>query len=280
MKKTSLIFVYFLGLHLMCAQENFKLRIGLNNFFSAGHYNKFGAEVVNNEYYTFKKSPLTFKTFPELTLNLLIEKKINAKNAIQVGIVLNDAVGTGYKIGTQGIILDTSTGFTEVASSYGGSEGGLASTRLYGGITREILPLTNFCDTTFKKYNVVTEIALGVNVILMPFGEPNVIVPEFSYGTFLKTGDKANIFMGTYKIDRKWGATVLGGLNFKLRKYRKEIITLSVSYEQGIWDMLGKRADIYINQYHFRELVMSRGSRLNITISRAFGYPKFLKNKK
>jgi hypothetical protein len=281
MKKSALIiFVYFLGHTLSVAQGNYKLRIGINNCFSAGHYNKWGGEVVNNEYYTFKKVPLTSKTFPELALNLFIEKKINAKNALQVGVVLNDGVGAGYKIGSQGIRLGTSTGFTEVTGSYGGSEGGLACTRVFAGFTHEFLPLSTLCDKPLKKFNVATEIVLGINVILMPYGVPYKNVVGFGYRTVLKTGDSMDVSMSSYKLERKWGATVLGGFNFKLRKYEKEIITLGVSYEQGIWSMVAGQADIYVKNYHFTEKVLSRGSRLNVTVSRAFGFPKFKKKEK
>lgn len=281
MKKTALsIFVYFLGHTLSVAQGNYKLCIGINNCFSAGHYNKHGGEVVNNEYYTFKKVPLTFKTFPELNLKLFIEKKINAKNTLLVGVVLNDGVGAGYKIGSQGIILGTSTGFTEVTNSYGGSEGGLACTRVFAGFTHEFLPLNTLCDKPLKKFNFTTEILLGINAILMPYGVPYENVVPFSYRTVLKTGDSMDVFMSTYKLERKWGATVLGGFNFKFRQHEKEIITLGVSYEQGIWAMVAEQADIYVKKYHFSQRVLSRGSRLNVTVSRAFGFPKFKKKEK
>jgi hypothetical protein len=293
LKKINIVFfLFFLGLQFSVAQEKIKFRFGINTLYDACNYGFGNYRPANNEYYTFRKIPLTglnpadrYRSWEVLrgagmSFNLSLEKKISTNNIIGFGVMLNDHIGGGYRLSAQSnaFVYGSTSTLNHVYSNFI-LEYSSFNTRRY------FITLDHHVSSFFKKQeassskekmSIKTEIHLAANLIQ--------ILPSIGFDgsqkISLKTGD--SLLITTDRLyQRKFGFSLAAGFNFKLQsKSNKEIVCIGVNYEQGFFNMGGIKVDIFTKNYDFEENIYMRGSRLNVTLSKSFGKLNFKRVKK
>jgi hypothetical protein len=292
MKTIIYLFVLlFLGQELS-AQEKVKFRVGLNSIHGACHYGFTGPNT--SPLYQFSKTPLTNFDEPvfsyqkgsglsfnrTITYNFSVEKRVSRLNLLSLGVVLNDMIdmGTSITLASNGIDFNYAPSYSHRLNETSGSY----SRRFTFAFAHQLDNLSAIKPN--KKRSLLTEISLGTNFVQYSNSSDN---STSTTTTTTSAGDTLRV-ESSYQKYRGWGITLAGGVNVKLynNDKKREIVCLSVNYEQGLisrGDIVVMQNDIYFTngpkQLHFSETVFSRGSRLNVTLSRSFNLPNFKKKK-
>jgi hypothetical protein len=292
-----LIFLFFLGLQNSVAQEKIKFRFGINSCHDASHYTD--DYIAANNYFSLRKVPLSnFNTVPFTYSKVLgltvyrnfsylfsIEKKISSQNIISLNVLLNDGLSIAFSETFPEYTPSISLNNQILGASLFQAE--RISARRYGITLHHQLNCISECTATVskRKIRLTSELLIGSNIIqTIPSG-----ILSYQIAGLTANGDTISIVNSVTNTNKKFGVTLIGGFNFKLQNSftKKEWLCLSISYEQGLFyrDLAVMQMDVTVatvmkQNFNYSQHIFSRGSRLNVTLSKSFGKSNFKRVKK
>jgi hypothetical protein len=285
------------------AQEKIKLRIGFNTVRYSACRNQDGAGTTNTTpYYQFKTYGYTpFDKYPlqgyhnildyllgeSASLHFSLEKKLRNNNMVQIGILLRDNLTVNYSMSILGAAYSSTPSSTTSVFANNSSGGySINARRYFIALERPVSAIIRISpereEAKKKRTHITTSFRVALNVIEK--------VPT-SLNTYISFGNPVTYTGDTLIIDervmyskqegfRRAGATLQCGLSFKLEtKKEKELFCINLSYEQGFFTLMGKEVTVSVKNYVFYNAVLSRGSRLTLSLTKAFNLPNFKKKK-